>query len=59
MNNISKETQEFADKLFNSRLFKLAHVEAARRKIHRPNIADILELMSEIVARANEKEIQI
>lgn len=51
--------EEFVDKIHACPAYKLACLQARRRKIIKPNEADILELMSEIVARANERNINL
>lgn len=54
-----EDIQIFVNNLFENRVFKLALYEAGRRNISNPTVYDIFNLMSEIVARANEREIEI
>ena len=49
----------FVDKLFKCGIFKLAFVEAKRRKIKKPNFADILQIGKEIIDESLDKGIKV
>lgn len=56
---MKEKNKIFVDKLFKCDIFKLAFVEAKRRKIKQPNFADILQIGKEIIDESLDKGIKV